>query len=60
MLVVKPTSSGVSGSNGPTSLNLVQVFDVAVDVASALEYVHRHCGASVVHSNLEAKQYSLL
>ena len=53
-MVVKPANSGVSGSSdGPISLNLVQVFDIVVDVASGLEYVHYHRGASVVHSNLK-------
>lgn len=40
-------------SNAPRSLNLRQRLDIAVDVASALEYLHHQCGASIVHCDLK-------
>ncbi|XP_058098804.1 putative receptor-like protein kinase At3g47110 [Magnolia sinica] len=35
------------------SLNFIQRLDIAIDVASALEYLHHHCGTPVVHRDLK-------
>ncbi|EOY04292.1 Serine-threonine protein kinase, plant-type, putative [Theobroma cacao] len=35
------------------TLNLFQSVNVAVDVAHALEYLHHHCGASIIHCDLK-------
>ncbi|XP_027082518.2 uncharacterized protein [Coffea arabica] len=41
----KPTSS--------RSLNLSQKLNIAIDVASALQYLHNHCEAEIVHCDLK-------
>lgn len=35
------------------TLNFLQRLSIAIDVASALEYLHHHCGAIVVHCDLK-------
>ncbi|XP_058071005.1 probable LRR receptor-like serine/threonine-protein kinase At3g47570 [Magnolia sinica] len=35
------------------SWNLIQRLDIAIDVASALEYLHHHCQISVIHRDLK-------
>ncbi|KAG8646036.1 hypothetical protein MANES_10G114950v8 [Manihot esculenta] len=37
----------------PKSLNIVQRLNIAIDVASALEYLHYQCGTPVVHCDLK-------
>lgn len=37
----------------PHTLNFLRRLDIAVDVACALEYLHHHCGASIVHCDLK-------
>ncbi|XP_024175811.1 probable LRR receptor-like serine/threonine-protein kinase At3g47570 isoform X2 [Rosa chinensis] len=37
----------------PKSLNLVQRVDIAIDVASALDYLHNHCETPIVHCDLK-------
>ncbi|KAK3012868.1 hypothetical protein RJ639_009845 [Escallonia herrerae] len=34
------------------SLSLLQRLNIAIDVASALEYLHHHCHASIVHGDI--------
>ncbi|KAH9672843.1 LRR receptor-like serine/threonine-protein kinase EFR [Citrus sinensis] len=34
-------------------LSLLQRLNIAIDVASALEYLHRHCGKPIVHCDLK-------
>ncbi|KAM7523467.1 hypothetical protein LguiA_013369 [Lonicera macranthoides] len=36
-----------------TSLNLLQRLNVAIDVASALDYLHNHCPTPIVHCDLK-------
>ncbi|XP_027156011.1 LRR receptor-like serine/threonine-protein kinase EFR [Coffea eugenioides] len=36
-----------------TSLNLLQKLNIAIDVASALQYLHDHCEAEIVHCDLK-------
>ncbi|KAK2976305.1 hypothetical protein RJ640_002733 [Escallonia rubra] len=35
------------------SLNLVQRFNIAIDVASALDYLHHHCETAISHCDLK-------
>ncbi|XP_058198325.1 probable LRR receptor-like serine/threonine-protein kinase At3g47570 [Rhododendron vialii] len=37
----------------PRSLSLTHRLSIAIDVASALEYLHHHCGAVIVHGDLK-------
>ncbi|KAM5551115.1 hypothetical protein ABKV19_026111 [Rosa sericea] len=37
----------------PKSLNLVQRVNIAIDVASALDYLHNNCGTPIVHCDLK-------
>ncbi|KAJ9159049.1 hypothetical protein P3X46_024580 [Hevea brasiliensis] len=37
----------------PRTLNVIQRLNIAVDVASALEYLHYHCGTPFVHCDLK-------
>ncbi|XXG53729.1 hypothetical protein AAC387_Pa03g1783 [Persea americana] len=34
-------------------LSLIQKLNVAIDIACALDYLHHHCGASIVHCDLK-------
>ncbi|XP_058099922.1 probable LRR receptor-like serine/threonine-protein kinase At3g47570 [Magnolia sinica] len=43
----------VNGQQELRSLNLIQRLDIAIDVASALEYLHHYCGTAVVHRDLK-------
>ncbi|XVE79442.1 hypothetical protein DITRI_Ditri14bG0059100 [Diplodiscus trichospermus] len=47
-------------SNGePKRLNFHQKLNVAIDVASALDYLHRHCEVPVVHCDLKPSNIPL-
>ncbi|KAJ9175862.1 hypothetical protein P3X46_014370 [Hevea brasiliensis] len=37
----------------PKSLNLLQRLNIAIDVASAIEYLHHHCETPIVHCDLK-------
>ncbi|XP_052181297.1 probable LRR receptor-like serine/threonine-protein kinase At3g47570 isoform X1 [Diospyros lotus] len=39
--------------NHVVGLNLLQRINVAIDVASALEYLHRHCHTPIIHCDLK-------
>ncbi|XP_039157651.1 putative receptor-like protein kinase At3g47110 [Eucalyptus grandis] len=43
---------GVNQHDMP-KLNLNQRLDIAIDVASAIEYLHHHCQTSIVHGDLK-------
>nr|XP_028945379.1 probable LRR receptor-like serine/threonine-protein kinase At3g47570 [Malus domestica] len=34
-------------------LSLIQRLNIAIDVASALDYIHHHCGTSIVHCDIK-------
>ncbi|XP_028124699.1 probable LRR receptor-like serine/threonine-protein kinase At3g47570 [Camellia sinensis] len=38
---------------GSKNLNLVQRLNIAIDVASALDYLHNHCETPIIHCNLK-------
>ncbi|XP_043694520.1 probable LRR receptor-like serine/threonine-protein kinase At3g47570 [Telopea speciosissima] len=40
-------------NNNPRSLGLLQRLNIAIDVASALDYLHYHCYAEIVHCDLK-------
>ncbi|XP_058109124.1 probable LRR receptor-like serine/threonine-protein kinase At3g47570 [Magnolia sinica] len=37
----------------PRNLNFIQRLNIAIDVASALDYLHEHCQTSIVHRDLK-------
>ncbi|XP_043816490.1 probable LRR receptor-like serine/threonine-protein kinase At3g47570 [Manihot esculenta] len=37
----------------PRSVNIIQRLNIAIDVASAVEYLHYHCGTPIVHCDLK-------
>ncbi|PRQ32184.1 putative protein kinase RLK-Pelle-LRR-XII-1 family [Rosa chinensis] len=39
--------------DAPKTLSLVQRLDIAIDVASALDYLHDHCETPIVHCDLK-------
>nr|CAD1843088.1 unnamed protein product [Ananas comosus var. bracteatus] len=43
----------VSRNNQTRRLNLIQRLSIAVDVASALSYLHHHCASPIVHCDLK-------
>lgn len=47
------TSSAEGTSDASTHLNVLQRIDILMDVAFALEYLHHHFGASIVHCDLK-------
>uniref|UniRef100_A0A803N6H3 non-specific serine/threonine protein kinase n=1 Tax=Chenopodium quinoa TaxID=63459 RepID=A0A803N6H3_CHEQI len=40
-------------SNSSRNVNFRQRLDIVIDVAFALDYLHHHCGASIVHCDLK-------
>ncbi|THG09833.1 hypothetical protein TEA_005460 [Camellia sinensis var. sinensis] len=46
-------SSRSSNNEDSRNLNLVQRLNIAVDVASALDYLHNHCETPVIHCDLK-------
>ena len=49
----KPSHGADGSSDAPRNLNVSQRLDIAIDVAFALEYLHHHSGAPVVHCDLK-------
>ncbi|KAJ8765683.1 hypothetical protein K2173_014805 [Erythroxylum novogranatense] len=47
------------GIHGPRSLNLIQRLGIAIDVASALDYLHHHCETPIVHCDLKPSNIML-
>ncbi|KAJ8765553.1 hypothetical protein K2173_014675 [Erythroxylum novogranatense] len=47
------------GMQEPRSLNLIQRLSIAVDVASALDYLHHHCETPIVHCDLKPSNVML-
>ncbi|XP_059639127.1 putative receptor-like protein kinase At3g47110 [Cornus florida] len=45
-----PSSSVVLNSK---KLNLIQRLNIAIDVGSALDYLHHHCGTPIIHCDLK-------
>ncbi|XP_058070340.1 probable LRR receptor-like serine/threonine-protein kinase At3g47570 [Magnolia sinica] len=43
----------IHGLHESRSLNFLQRLDIAIDVASALEYLHHHCSTPIVHRDLK-------
>uniref|UniRef100_A0A803LP11 non-specific serine/threonine protein kinase n=1 Tax=Chenopodium quinoa TaxID=63459 RepID=A0A803LP11_CHEQI len=43
----------VESINVTRNLNFRQRLDIAVDVAFSLDYLHHHCGASIIHCDLK-------
>ncbi|KAI8522353.1 hypothetical protein RHMOL_RhmolUnG0000200 [Rhododendron molle] len=43
----------VHEQQGTTSLNLIQCLNIAIDVASALDYHHYHCEVAIIHRDLK-------
>ncbi|PIN00289.1 Non-specific serine/threonine protein kinase [Handroanthus impetiginosus] len=41
------------GERNPRSLTLIRRLNIAIDVASALDYLHHHCGTPLVHCDLK-------
>ncbi|KAL7166762.1 hypothetical protein ACSBR2_037440 [Camellia fascicularis] len=43
----------LSDQQDPKNLNLVQRLNIAIDVASALDYLHHHCETAIIHCDLK-------
>ncbi|XP_059665742.1 probable LRR receptor-like serine/threonine-protein kinase At3g47570 [Cornus florida] len=50
---VLPETSHTPDHQEPKRLNLLQRLNVAIDVASALDYLHNHCQVPIVHCDLK-------
>lgn len=48
-----PPVSADRNHGEPKNLNLLQRVNMAIDVASAIEYLHHHCGNPIVHCDLK-------
>ncbi|XP_024197611.1 probable LRR receptor-like serine/threonine-protein kinase At3g47570 [Rosa chinensis] len=48
-----PSTGNEEVTEAPKSLSLVQRLDIAIDVASALGYLHKHCETPIVHCDLK-------
>ncbi|KAM5554223.1 LRR receptor-like serine/threonine-protein kinase EFR [Rosa sericea] len=48
-----PSFGNEEVAEAPKSLSLVQRLDIAIDVASALDYLHNHCETPIVHCDLK-------
>ena len=52
-LHIHPATRIEEGVDAPKSLSLVQRLNIAIDVASALDYLHNHCENPIVHCDLK-------
>ncbi|XP_050368103.1 probable LRR receptor-like serine/threonine-protein kinase At3g47570 isoform X2 [Argentina anserina] len=52
-LYFHPTTGIEEGIDAPKTLSFVQRLDIAIDVASALDYLHNHCETPIVHCDLK-------
>ncbi|XP_050369045.1 probable LRR receptor-like serine/threonine-protein kinase At3g47570 [Argentina anserina] len=48
-----PTTGIEEGMDAPKTLSFVQRLDIAIDLASALDYLHDHCETPIVHCDLK-------
>ncbi|PKI62110.1 probable LRR receptor-like serine/threonine-protein kinase At3g47570 [Punica granatum] len=48
-----PTPNESGRDNNTTTLSIVERLSIAIDVATALEYLHHQCQTPIVHCNLE-------
>ncbi|KAM5555351.1 putative LRR receptor-like serine/threonine-protein kinase [Rosa sericea] len=48
-----PSSGTREVTEAPKSLSLIQRLNIAIDVASALDYLHNHCETPIVHCDLK-------
>ncbi|KAL6124192.1 hypothetical protein ACLB2K_076707 [Fragaria x ananassa] len=48
-----PSFENEEVTEAPKLLSLVQRLDIAIDVASALDYLHNHCETPIVHCDLK-------
>ncbi|KDP44944.1 hypothetical protein JCGZ_01444 [Jatropha curcas] len=48
-----PPAASDGNQAAPKNLNLLQRLNIAIDVASALEYLHYNCGTPIVHCDLK-------
>ncbi|KAL6129334.1 hypothetical protein ACLB2K_072685 [Fragaria x ananassa] len=47
------TTEAEQVTGAPKNLNFLQRLDIAIDVASALDYLHNHCETPIVHCDLK-------
>ncbi|XP_071939092.1 probable LRR receptor-like serine/threonine-protein kinase At3g47570 [Coffea arabica] len=47
------TDQATDQATSSRSLNLLQMLNIAIDVASALQYLHNHCEAEIVHCDVK-------
>ncbi|XP_030527306.2 probable LRR receptor-like serine/threonine-protein kinase At3g47570 [Rhodamnia argentea] len=48
-----PSATSSHGTELPKRLNIIQRMNIAIDVASALDYLHHQCHISIIHCDLK-------